>query len=284
MEERRDHHAVAGQETGLLGHARRELLDEDAVHRNGQGGLELLAIARELLPVALHEQGAHARGSGIRAGMRSACGHRHEQLLVGEPESPGAIERLLHEDFQASRRAPLARGRALHHEGAAPLLAFEIAVLEETRQRVRGGVAVDPQEARELPHRGQLHARLEMPGLDQVPDLRRELHVHRHAALPVHLEPRRRDYGRRLARHRAWGLDCGAAGLPRGPGCGPREPTAGANQRPAEGDAKAGAPGVGGLDQEIGGGPSPRLRELFVGQVLLNVHVHDDVASIGLMS
>src|SRR5262249_51307532 len=184
-------------------------------------------------------------------------GEGGDWLLLGEPEPPRAVERLLDEALEAARRPPLARRRALDDEGAAALAAFQIAVLGELRQGPRHRVAVDPQETGELPHGGQLHARLEAAGADQVPDLGPELHVHRHTALPVDPEPRgRSDPGgvarhvrRRLVAARRFASEwSGPASGP--PGSGPSPP------RHAPGDAPAGDSG-GGPTGPPGPGPRP---------------------------
>ena len=53
------------------------------------------------------------------------------------------------------------------------------------RQGAGDRVAIDPKEARELPHRRELHPRLEAAGRDEVADLSLQLHVHRHRALAI---------------------------------------------------------------------------------------------------
>ena len=96
--------------------------------------------------------------------------------------------------------APFADG-PVGDKGAASLLPLDVAVALEVGQSARHGIGVDPQEARELPNRGELHPGLERPRRDQMPELRHELHVHGHCALPVHSKPRRGRYAARLTRH-----------------------------------------------------------------------------------
>ena len=206
VEEGRDDDAVAGEKGRVLGDALLELLGEHAVHRQRQLGLDGLAVAVELLPVALDQQGAELGRARTTAGLRRAGRHGGEQLLVGEAQPARLLRSLLHEALQAARRAPLPGRRLVDHEGAAPLPALQVAVLQEIGKGAGGRVPVDPEKARQLPHRGQLHARLEAPRLYQMAHLGRELHVHRHAALPVHLKPRRRGDARGRSRHRAGAL------------------------------------------------------------------------------
>src|SRR6266508_1728520 len=192
VEEGRDHGSVTLEEAGIACGLRLELVHEHPVHLEWQLRLELVAVARQLRVVALDEHGPAARDLG-RAASRRARGQRGQEFVLGEAEPAHALETLADQALEAPRRAPLARG-AVGHEGAAPLLALDITVPLEVGQCAGYRVRIDPEEARQLAHRRQLHARLERARGNQMADLGHELHVHGHGALPVDLKSRRRRY------------------------------------------------------------------------------------------
>src|SRR5262249_27451026 len=167
-------------------------------HLEGKLRLQLVPIARELRVIALDQHRTLPR----RLAGRGAGGEGGQELVLGEAQSPSAPQALAHEPLEAVRGTSFAR-RGVGDEGAAALVALDVAIALEIGQRARHGIRVDPQEAGQLAHGGQLHAWLERPRRDQVPDLGHELHVHGHGALPVHPEARRGRYAAALTRHGA---------------------------------------------------------------------------------
>ncbi len=89
VEERRDEDAVLADEGWVVARPLGQILHQHAVHGERQLGLELLAEARDLRPVALdHERpgplrfsGSGDRGPGRRGGEEFLCG-------VAEPPRP----------------------------------------------------------------------------------------------------------------------------------------------------------------------------------------------------
>src|SRR5215467_2123522 len=196
-----DDDAIALEEAGIAPGLGVEFLHQHAIHVERQLRLELIAVARQLGVVAFDEHGPLPDRLGHLPGgpARGEGGH---ELVLGEAQATGPGEALADQTGQAVGRAPLSRG-PIGYEGAAALVPLDVAVPLEIGESTAHGVRIDAEKARELAHGRELHAGLQRPRRDQVPDLGHKLHVHGHSALPVHPEPRRGRDSAALTRHGA---------------------------------------------------------------------------------
>src|SRR5215467_769019 len=196
-----DDDAIALEEAGIAPGLGVEFLHQHAIYVERQLRLQLIAVARQFCVVAFDEHGPLPGRLGHLPGgpARGEGGH---ELVLGEAQATRPGEALADQTGQAVGRAPLSRG-PVGYEGAAALVPLDVAVPLEIGESTAHGVRIDAEKARELPDGRELHAGLQRPRRDQVPDLGHELHVHGHSALPVHPEPRRGRYSAALTRHGA---------------------------------------------------------------------------------
>src|SRR4029450_12486019 len=117
------------EKAGVAGHLRLELVHEHAVYLERQLCFELVAIARELRVVALHEHRALPEGLAHPPGG-PARGEGSEEFVLGEAEPPRAGQALAHQTLQAVGGAPFTRG-PVGDKGAGSLLPLDIAVGRE---------------------------------------------------------------------------------------------------------------------------------------------------------
>src|SRR5262245_10082202 len=166
VKERGDDDAIALEEGGIAPHLGLELLHEHAVHLKRQLRLELVAVARQLGVVALHQDRPVAGDLAYLAGG-PARGHSGQELVLGEAEASRPGETLADQTGQAVGRAAFTRG-PVGHEGAAALLPLDVAVPLEIGEGAADGVGIDAEKARKLAYGRELHAGLQRPRRDQV--------------------------------------------------------------------------------------------------------------------